>query len=148
MKKIILSAITAILLLSCSRSGLAPIAKEYLPARLNEAMAEYMETVGEPRVDNMKVIYDCDSLCIIQGHASAKDAAGKDRDDTFRYIFVKDPFMTAMTGKPVYYDAVQGSKLLSGKELEEFRQKLRDGGSKTFNQYLAMGEPVSLFENN
>ena len=56
--------------------------------------------------------------------------------------------MTAMTGKPVYYDAVQGSKLLSGKELEEFRQKLRNGGTNTFNQFLAMGEPVSLFENN
>ena len=65
MKKIILSAFTAIMLISCSRSGLAPVAKYYLPARLNEAMTEYMETVGEPEVDNLKVIYDCDSLCII-----------------------------------------------------------------------------------
>ncbi|MBR5661299.1 MAG: hypothetical protein IKW99_07085 [Bacteroidales bacterium] len=147
-KNLLVLGFAAIMAISCVKEkGLASLANQYLPLRLNDAMTEYMGTVSEPVVDRLKVIYNCDSLCFIQGHAVARDAEGEKQEETIRYYLVKDPLMSAMTGKPCYYDGVVGAELLrTKKEIKNFRKKIHDGGSKTFNFFLASAEPVLQLE--
>ena len=147
-KNLLVLGFAAFMAISCvEEKGLASMAMRYLPLRLNAAMAEYMGTVSEPVVDQLKVLYDCDSLCFIQGHAVARDADGKDQEETIRYYLVRDPLMSAMTGKPCYYDGVVGAELLrTNKDIKNFRKKIHDGGSNTFNYFMASAEPVIQLE--
>lgn len=132
----------ALILLSCGGRGLAPIAQKHLQSKVNEEMSTFLGVVGDSEIKDLKLIYDCDSLCIFQGHAVGKNEEGQLIKESIRYIFVKDSFVSAISGKPTYYEAVRGADYMSGKEIKDFKRKMDEGGTDLYQQYLAMGDMV------
>lgn len=143
MKKAMMIMAALMLLAACSHGGsLAKVAVKRLPVSLDLAMREQMETVESPKIKNVKVIYDCDSLCVVQCKAGAKDVYGETRSETVRYFFVKDMFMSRATGVPSYGDLVVGGKYLKGKEIREFQKSMRDKAGETYIYYLSASRSV------
>ena len=89
-------------------------------------MATYLGVVGDTEVKDLKLIYNCDSLCI---------------------IFIKDSVVSAISGKPTDYEAVRGADYLSRKGIKDFIKKMDDGGTDLYQQYLAMGDMVNEVSN-
>ena len=143
MKKAMIIMAALMLLAACSRNGsLADVAVKRLPASLDLAMREQMGTVERPKIKDVKVIYDCDSICVVQCKAGAKDVYGKTRNETVRYFFVKDMFMSRATGVPTYGDLVVGGKYLKGKEISEFRKEMTDKAKGAYMYYLSASRSV------
>ena len=130
-------------LCACTRtSRLYDVAVKQLPITLGQAMAEYMETVGEPAISDLQVIFDCDSLCILQCKASALDASGRRREETVRYFFVRDNIMSAVSGSPQYFDSVTGAKYLDKKGIKDFVKKYKESSTEHYTNYLGMSVPI------
>ena len=131
---------------ACARkSYLYDEAVKQLPITLEAAMTEYMETVGEPTIIGLQVILDCDSLCILQCKASAPDASGRLREDTVRYFFVKDKMMSAFSGRPQYFDSVNGAQYLDKAGIKDFVKKHNENSTERYTYYLGMSAPVDSF---
>ena len=92
-------------------------------------MSTFLGVVGDSEIKDLKLIYDCDSLCIFQGHAVGKNEEGQLIKESIRYIFVKD-------------SSVRGADYMSGKEIKDFKRKMDEGGTDLYQQYLAMGDMV------
>lgn len=132
---------------SCThKSHLHEAALKQLPITLEAAMAEYMGTVGKPIITDLQVIFDCDSLCILQCKASAPDASGKLREDTVRYFFVRDNMMSAFYGRPQYFDSVTGAQYLDKAGIREFVKKYNENSNEHYTYYLGMSAPVDSFQ--
>ena len=101
-----------------------------------------METVETPVIEGVKLIYDSDSLCVIQCRAGAKDAYGQMRNETVRYFFVEDVYMTRASGVPAYGDLVVGGKYLKGREIREFRKKMQYKAEETYLYYLSSSRSI------
>lgn len=147
MKKLItaLLLLSTTLTISCRReSSLAKIATAQLPVSLEREMAEILDAVGEPRIEDLTIVYDCDSLCILQCKAYAKDRSGRDLYDTIRYIFVQDRYMSWATGRPVYHESLTGGKFLSDKEIKEFRKETEENAAARYNYYLGISQLVEI----
>ncbi len=142
--RFILIIACSLILFSCSKGGLAPIAKNHLQAKVNEEMSTFLGVIGDTEIKDLKLIYDCDSLCIFQGFAIGKTSEEKIIKEPIRYIFVKDSFVSAISGKPTYYEAVRGADYMSGKEIKDFKRKMDEGGTNLYQQYLAMGDMVEM----
>ena len=141
MKKMILIFATFVAFFaSCSEGGLAPIARKHLNAKVNEEMSTFLGTVGDTRIEGLKLIYNCDSLSIFQGYAIGKDSEGKEIKESIHYIFAKDTFISAVSGKPTYYEAVRGGNYLSKQGIKDFQKTMDEGGSDLYNKYLVMGD--------
>ena len=139
--KWILLLLSAAVLFGCyAGNGLEGVAREHISAKVGEAMKNRLGAVTEPEIKDIQVLYDCDSLCILQCRALSKDAEGNDLSGVARYIFAKDPFLSRANGKPAYCDAALGSDYLDSKGIKEFRKKMEDNGSDIFFYYLAMCE--------
>ena len=101
-----------------------------------------MQAVDKPVISDIESVYDCDSICVIQCKAFAKDENGEYHGDTIRYFFVKDTFMTNATGTPVYGDLVMGGQYLDRKGKKSFCKTMRTGGTEKYLYYLCMVSPL------
>lgn len=105
-------------------------------------MKEYLGTVGKPELKDVEIVYDCDSICVLQGRASGKDRDGNVKKETIRYIFVLDTFIARATGNPVYYHILQGAVYLDAEGKKEFRRKMTEEENLMYPYYLKITEPV------
>ena len=144
--RIILYLCFAALLLaaSCSsRKGLEGMAMERLPKALEKAMEEQMSLKGGARIQSPETIYDCDSLCMIQFQAVAKDPSGKDFSFPVRYIFLHDTFLSAAKGHPVYLEMVTGCPEMNRKELKALKESCRETSDDLYVYYAGVATPVN-----
>lgn len=135
----------ALLALACShKSPLASLALRQMPTSLDAAMREQMETVEAPIIKGVRVIYDTDTLCVVQCKAKAKDAYGMFRSETIRYFFVEDTFVTHASGEPSYGDLVAGGKYLKGKAIKAFQKEMDQKARESYLYYLSASRPVVI----
>ena len=128
---------------SCSsRHGLERMAMERMPKGLEKAMEEQMSLKGGAKIESPETIYDCDSLCIIQFKAVAKDTSGEEFSFPVRYIFLRDVFMSAAKGHPVYSEMVVGSPTMDRKEVEMLKESCRKTGHDLYIFYSGAANPI------
>ena len=139
-----LSCIAALILAaSClSGSGLEKMAMERIPTALEKAMEDQMGLKGGARIKTPETIYDCDSLCIIQFKAVADDPSGKEFSFPVRYIFLRDSFMSAAKGHPVYSEMVIGCPEMDREEVRKLKESCRETGSELYVYYAGAATPI------
>ena len=143
MKRFLFIISFVLIVLGCGRErGLENLARENLPAKLAEMTEMTLGTSEGMEIKDIQVIYDCDSLCVLQCHSFAKDTSGFEVSNNIRYFFLHDRFMSFVTGVPVYCHAVQSADYLSKEGIREFKEKMDKGGTERFMFCLAMCDPV------
>lgn len=146
-KSILILTLTLSMLSSCVREQkIVSVAKENLPAVLDREMQFYMGTVEKPYIKDLMEVYSCDSICVLQCRASAKDAEGEIKSETIRYIFVKDNFLSACNGKDTYGHKVTGAPYLDHKGIKDFCTNLEEHAQESYIYFIASSEPVPTTE--
>lgn len=131
------------LLCSCNKqSALVPLAKHSLPALLDKEMKNILGTVDKPKIQDVMVIYDCDSLCVLQCKASAHGQEGSVIEETVRYFFVKDNLVSVWSGKDTYYHMLQGAPYLDKQGIKDFRSVMNGKPQEAYQFYMTHAEPV------
>ena len=102
---------------------------------------------GGKNTQGIYSLYFHQRLFCNQGYAIGKVTEEKILKESIRYIFIKDSFVSAISGKPTYYEAVRGADYLSRKEIKDFIKKMDEGGTDLYQQYLAMGDMVNEVSN-
>ena len=132
-----------LLLASCSsKSGLEDMALGFLPDKVEESMSIYLGSVKRPEIIDVRLVYDSDSICVIQCVASSADASGNNMSQPMRYVFARDSFMSMAKGSDVYVHAAVGAKYLDDDGIKEFRQKMDDKSRNLYVTYLSMCDPI------
>lgn len=143
MKVLLKVALLVLLFSACERhSSLYRVAVKNLPACVDEAMRERVNTTDSPKINDVSAIYDCDSLCVLQCYAEAPDENGTVLKETIRFFFVKDMFVSFSTGIPSYSYMVNGGKILDKKEKRAFSKEMQKGGTERYLYYLGTSIPL------
>ena len=128
---------------SCaSTPGLEKKAMARLPKALESAMEDQMSVKGGARIQSLETIYDSDSLCIIHFQAVARDPSGKDYDFPVRYVFLRDNFMSAAEGHPVYMDMVTGSPTMTPDEVDKLKESCAENSHDLYVYYAGVATPI------
>ena len=131
------------ILFSCKSGGsLKSKALEYLPDRLSQEVSEQLGISEQPLISDITPLYDCDSLCILQMKVKVQTDDGGIQEFAARYIFLKDSFMSAAVGHPVYEDAVRGAPWLDKEEIRKFCKETTKGGDRVYSLYVAIANPI------
>ena len=123
------------------RTGLEKMAMNRLPVALDKAVREQLPYT-DVRVEKPFTLYDCDSLCVIQCEAIAKDPRGEEVRFPVRYAFLLDVVMSAAHGHRIYCESVTGSAVLDEDELQKTVEMMAGKGSETYYYYVAASTPI------
>lgn len=133
----------SLLAVSCSSGkGLEEMAMKRLPKALEKAMEEQMSVKGGADILSPETIYQCDSLCIIQFEAVAKDPSAEDLRFPVRYIFLRDVFMSAVTGQPYYAEMVTGCPTMSAEEIARLKESYQENGHNLYVYYSGLAAHI------
>lgn len=148
MKKIFALVLFSVIFLSACdrRHAIVKLAEENLPAILDREMRYYNNTVETPSIEKLQLIYQNDSLCVLQFYSSARDAENVLKSETIRYIFVVDTFLSRFNGKPSYCHAIQGAPYLDKEGIAKFRKRIDSDPQNMYIKYLSECENVKLME--
>ena len=113
-----------------------------LPDALEKAMEDQMSVKGGARIQSPETIFDCDSLCIIHFQAVAKDPSGNEYSFPVRYVFLRDVFMSAAEGHPVYSEMVAGSPTMDRSEIEKLKEYCREHSDELYVYYAGAASPI------
>lgn len=132
------------LLQGCSgTASLEEKAFSRIPKALEKAMEEEISMTGGGTVSSPEVLYSCDSLCIIQFKAVAKDPQWEEYSFPARYIMGQDMVLSHAYGHPVYFEKLTGCPDLSPEEMEETKASLRKEGDALYTFYASTANPIA-----
>jgi hypothetical protein len=138
MKRLVplLSCALLALALGCSSSPeLEKKAFSRIPKVLERTMLEEMQLSGGADVVSPIVLYSCDSLCIIQFKAVARNPEAQGYSFPARYFLVKDMMFSRAYGYPVYSEKMTGCPDLNEKEIQETKAKFEKEAEQTYIYY-------------
>lgn len=145
MKRLVplLSCALLALALGCSSTPeLEKIAFSRIPKVLERTMLEEMELSGGANIVSPVVLYSCDSLCIIQFKAVAKNPEANGYSFPARYFLVRDMVFSRAYGYPVYSEKMTGCPDLDEKEIQEIKAKFKKEGQQTYIYYSSTSELI------
>jgi len=132
------------LLQGCSgTASLEEKAFSRIPKALEKAMEEELSMTGGGTVSSPEVLYSCDSLCIIQFKAVAKDPQWEEYSFPARYIMGQDMVLSHAYGHPVYFEKLTGCPDLSPEEMEETKASLRKEGDALYTFYASTANSIA-----
>lgn len=146
MKRIVpllLSVFLAMAWACSSRPALEKEAFDRLPKALEKAMEEQMSMPGGAEIVSPEVMYSCDSLCIIQFKAIAKNPQAKGFSFPARYVFLKDVIMSHAYGHPVYAERVSGCVEMTPEEIKETKDKFLKDAEKIYSYFASTASLIS-----
>lgn len=114
-----------------------------IPKALEKAMEEELSMTGGGTVSSPEVLYSCDSLCIIQFKAVAKDPQWEEYSFPARYIMGQDMVLSHAYGHPVYFEKLTGCPDLSPEEMEETKANLRKEGDALYTFYASTANSIA-----
>lgn len=132
----LLSCALLALALGCSSTPeLEKKAFSRIPKVLERTMLEEMELSGGADIVSPIVLYSCDSLCIVQFKAVARNPEAQGYSFPARYFLVKDMVFSRAYGYPVYSEKMTGCPDLDEKEIQEIKAKFEKEGQQTYIYY-------------
>lgn len=146
MKRIVpllLSVFLAMAWACSSRPALEKEAFDRLPKALEKAMEEQMSMPGGAEIVSPEVMYSCDSLCIIQFKAIAKNPQAKGFSFPVRYVFLKDVVMSHAYGHPVFAERVSGCVEMTPEEIRQTKDKFLKDAEKIYSYFASTASLIS-----
>lgn len=135
-RNVLLPLVLLFIAIGCSTTPqLEKVAFSRIPKALEKAMQEDLSLPGGARIVSPEVLYSCDSLCIIQFKAVAKNPEAQGYSFPARYFLVKDMVFSRAYGYPVYSEKMTGCPDLNEKEIRETKAKFEKEGQQTYIYY-------------
>ena len=143
----IISKISEILLIllavSCThRCKITERAMRQLPVSLDEQFSDFVPGFSDLKIQNLKTVYENDSICLLQFTAAFKDSSGTGREYDLRYVYLFDRFMSYSEGKAVFEECFKAIPCLPDKLIKECRDSVRINKESVFNN--AIGSTIEV----
>ena len=145
MKRILplLSCFLLALAVGCSSSSeLEKLAFSRLPKALERAMIEELDLTGGADIVSPEILYSCDSLCVIQFKAVAKNPEAEGYSFPARYVFVRDVILSHAYGHPVYSEKLTGCPEMTKEEIKQKKAELQRDADKAYTFYASTANLV------
>lgn len=117
-------------------------AKKQLPVSLEYGMSKYVQDFKDPAIENLKIIYENDSICLLQFTAAYKDKSNKTKRLDLRYIYLLDGFMSMAEGKPVFNEDFRNILCLPDEIIKESRKEVKRNKEVVYNDFIGTTFPV------
>lgn len=117
-------------------------AKKQLPLSLEYGMSKYVQDFKDPAIENLKIVYENDSICLLQFTAAYKDNSNKTKRLDFRYIYLFDRFMSMAEGKPVFNEDFRNILCLPDEIIKESRKEVERNKEVVYNDFIGTTFPV------
>lgn len=140
---VVLAALFFALVTGCHRTySITERAKQQLPVSLEYGMSKYIYDFKDPEIEDLKVVYENDSICLLQFTAAYKDSANTTKRLDLRYIYLFDRFMSMAEGKPVFNEGFRNILCLPDQIIKESREEVKMNKEVVYNDFIGSTFPV------
>lgn len=117
-------------------------AKQQLPVSLEYGMSKFVSGFRDPKIEDLKIVYENDSICLLQFTAAYKDTTDAVRRLDFRYIYLYDSFMSFAEKKPVYNEDFRNILCLPDELIKQSRKDVKKNKEVVYNDFIGTTFPV------
>lgn len=142
MNKILLVVLSGVILSSCSGKSLVDKAAHQMQVTIDRLVVERYGKVEDLVVRDLKTVYANDSICLLQCVVNMTDPVGKPQKLEYRYIFLIDMFVSRLSGKVVYNEALQDFPCMPDDLIEKSRQEVLQKQESVYNDLFGYTLPV------
>lgn len=133
------------LLSACHKDSLSEKAAGHFSRALKQRVeGRYASGVAKMQVRDRKVVYENDSICLMQCYVDVVDRAGKKELLEYRYIFLWDTSMSRLMGKKIYNEVLLDFPCLPDKQIELSLKEVERTGESVYESLY--GETFPLKE--
>jgi hypothetical protein len=109
MRKIFITFFAALSLISCSteHNPLVKMAKKQMPVTIKDELTEQYNNIKDLKIDSAQLIYDDDSICMMQCIAKANTVKNQPIRKEYRYFYLFDTNQSNLNRKMIFNDGLQ-----------------------------------------
>lgn len=128
---------------ACHMDSLSDKASEHFSRTLKKRVEErYVSGVAKMQIRDQKVIYENDSICLMQCYVDVIDRAGKKEFLEYRYIFLWDTFMSRLMGKKIYNEALLDFPCLPDEQIKLSLEEVKRTGESVYESLYGETFPL------
>ncbi len=143
MRKALFFLMFAAIVFGCDRQyTITKRARLQLPVSLNERLTDIVPAAGEAQIRNLKIVYENDSICLLQFTAAYKDTADVERTIDLRYIYLYDDFGSIMNGKMTFNEVFRVIPCMPDDLIKKNRENVRKNNESVYKDLYGSTMPV------
>lgn len=132
-----------ILASSCDREcKITERARRQLPLSLEYGISKYVNDFKNPQIENLKTVYQNDSICLLQFTAVYKDSRDAVKKLDLRYIYLYDRFMSIAERKPVFNEDFRNIPCLPDELIKANRKEVAKNKEVVYDDFIGTTFPV------
>lgn len=117
-------------------------AKRQLPVSLEYGLSKFVNGFSDPKIEDLKIVYENDSICLLQFTAAFKDTSNATRRLDFRYIYLYDRFMSMAEKRPVFNEDFRNILCLPDELIKQSREEVKKNKEVVYNDFIGTTFPV------
>ncbi len=135
--------LATIFLFGCGRTySITERAKQQLPVSLEYGMSKYINGFSDPKIEDLKIVYENDSICLLQFTAAYKDTLNQTKRLDLRYIYLFDRFMSMAERKPVFNEGFRNILCLPDELIKKSRKEVKKNKEVVYDNFIGTTFPV------
>lgn len=132
------------LAVSCARQyKITERAQKQLPVSLNEEFPYLVEGYSDLEIQNLKTVYENDSICMLQFTAAYKDTLDEDKILDLRYIYIYDTFMSRMMKQRIFNDEFREIPCMPDEKIMECKKEVKKNKESVYDSMIGSTHPVN-----
>jgi hypothetical protein len=140
--KILWLVLSVIIFSSCGKKSLVDKAADQMKVTIDSLVVERYGDATDLVVSEVKTVYANDSICLLQCVVNMKDVEGKSQKLEYRYIYLIDMFMSRLSGKAVYNEALQDFPCMPDSLIRKSQQDVVEKGESVYDDLFGYTFPV------
>lgn len=105
-------------------------------------MSKFVNGFSDPKIEDLKIVYENDSICLLQFTAAFKDTSNATRRLDFRYIYLYDRFMSMAEKRPVFNEDFRNILCLPDELIKQSREEVKKNKEVVYNDFIGTTFPV------
>lgn len=143
-KALTFTAVILLLTIGCTRQyGITKRALQQLPVSLKDHITEFVPGYSDLSVQNLKTVYENDSICLLQFTAVYKDTTGVDNTIDLRYIYLYDDVVSMMNGKMTFNEAFSQIPCMPDELIKKNQETVRKNKESVYKNLYGSTLPVN-----
>lgn len=119
-------------------------ARQQLPVSLDYFLSDFIPGHSIPEINHLSVVYENDTLALLQFRTSVKDSAGTEMAFDMRYVYLFDRRASYMEKRTVMNECFTRIPLLPDKKIKECRDSVRIKKENVYDSIYGMTLPVRV----
>lgn len=134
---------------ACSKDKpLVRLAKEQMPASIDSTLTKKYGEIKGLEISSVALVYEDDSICILQCEAKAEGKKGKKILKQYRYVYLFDVNMSNMNSKMIFCENLTEMPLMPEERIKNVLKDLYKDKVSVYNSQYVLVRPILHPVNN